>query len=802
MRKNMGGIYIMGLMNKVFGSYSSREVKRIIPTVNKIMALDEAMTKLSDEELKSKTEEFKIRLSRGETLEDILVEAFAVVREASFRVLKMKHYREQLIGGIVLHQGRVAEMKTGEGKTLVATCPAYLNALAGKGVHIITVNDYLANRDKEEMGQVYNFLGLTTGVILHDMKPEERREQYSCDITYGTNSEYGFDYLRDNMAVEPSERVQRGLHFAVIDEVDSIFIDEARTPLIISGQGAKSTEVYRVMDKFAKSLKEDVDFIIDVKTKSTMFTEEGMAKIEKHFGMENFTDADHMEFQHHAIISLRANYVMNNGVDYIVRDGEVMIVDQFTGRVMEGRRFSEGLHQAIEAKEGVKIMEENDTLATITYQNYFKLYKKLSGMSGTVETEEKEFREIYNIDVVGIPTHRPIARIDRKDIVYKTEYEKFKAVAEDVIETHKKGQPVLVGTASIEKSEILSFMLKKKGIPHQVLNAKNHQREAEIVAKAGEKGSITIATNMAGRGTDIKLGEGVTEIGGLKIIGTERHEARRIDNQLRGRSGRQGDVGESVFYVSLEDEIVKRFAKERLEKILETMEFKANEPIDNKKVYELIDIAQSSVEDHNFETRKNLVKYDQVLDKQRVVIYDQRNEVVDNEDVSENIKTMIKDVIQGEVELHFTGDNKKFQEELKVFVLSMKNILGMKVDLNKEGLSALSVKEIKERVTEIALKTYEDKVKILGKAMKAVEKNMLLKIVDKRWVEHIDTVMNLKRYIMLEGYNQKDPTVRYQLESSRVFEDTIYEIKKDVVRFICHMIIEEATVEAAATTNK
>lgn len=779
----------MSILSKMFGSYSDKEVKRILPTADKIMKLEEAMAKLTDEELKNKTGEFKERLAKGETLNDILVEAFAVVREASFRVLKMKHYKEQLIGGIVLHQGRVAEMKTGEGKTLVATCPAYLNALAGKGVHIVTVNDYLAERDKEEMGQVYNFLGLKTGVILHDMEPNERRAAYSCDITYGTNSELGFDYLRDNMVVSPSERVQRGLHYGIIDEVDSIFIDEARTPLIISGQGNKSIIIYKRADRFAKSLKREEDFVIDEKTKTIMLTEQGIAKAEKYYGLEDFTAAENMETQHHTIISLRANYVMHNGVDYIIRDGEIMIVDQFTGRVMEGRRFSEGLHQAIEAKEGVKILEENDTLATITYQNYFKLYKKLSGMSGTVETEEKEFREIYNLDVVAVPTHRPIARIDREDLIYKTEFEKFKAVAEDIAETFKKGQPMLVGTASVEKSEILSFMLKKKGIPHQVLNAKEHSREAEIVAKAGQVGAVTIATNMAGRGTDIKLGEGAKGLGGLKIIGTERHEARRIDNQLRGRSGRQGDVGESVFYVSLEDEIVTRFAKERLENLDKTLSFKEGEPIDLKKVRELINIAQTNVESHNFEIRKDLVKYDQVLDKQRVLVYEQRNQIVEKDDISEEIKTMIEDVICGEVETHLSGE-KTVKEDIENLLLVMKDIIGDKESLAKESFEDLNVKEIKEKLVEIAFSIYEEKGEYLKDGLHLLQKNILLRVVDRKWIEHIDTMGNLKKYIALQAYNQKDPIISYQIQGGQVFEDTMEGIKKEVAKYILHINID------------
>jgi preprotein translocase subunit SecA len=785
------------MISTIFGTYSTREVKRIEPIVNKIMALDDKYTKLTDEELKNKTTEFKERLAKGETLKDIMVEAFAAVREASFRVLKIKHYREQLIGGVVLHQGRVAEMKTGEGKTLVATCPAYLNALEGKGIHIITVNDYLANRDKEEMGQVYGFLGLTTGVILHDMQPDERREAYNCDITYGTNSEYGFDYLRDNMVTNPEERVQRPLNYAVIDEVDSIFIDEARTPLIISGQGKKSTSVYKVADRLAKSMKKEKDFNIDDKTKAIMLTDEGMNKAEKYYGIDNFTETANILIQHHTIIALRANYVMYSGVDYIIREGEVMIVDQFTGRVMEGRRFNEGLHQAIEAKEAVKIMEENDTLATITYQNYFRIYKKISGMSGTVETEEQEFREIYNIDVVVVPTHKPIARIDRQDIVYKTELGKFKAVVEDIATTYEKGQPALVGTTSIDKSEVLSFMLKKKGIPHQVLNAKQHAKEAQIVAKAGEKGMITIATNMAGRGTDIKLGEGVTELGGLKIIGTERHEARRIDNQLRGRSGRQGDVGESVFYVSLEDDIVERFVKDRLETVLKSITLTEDGPIENKKIREIVNIAQKGVESQHFETRKNLVKYDQVISTQREIIYDQRNELVDKEDISDNIKAMMKDVIESEVERHILEDNENFSEEVKVLLIAMQDIMGLKDELNAEEF-LLSKNKLIEKLYDMAEQLYNKKVEALGESLNKMEKYILLKIVDRRWVDHIEAMENLKKYIGFQSYSQRDPAVMYQIEGSQIFDDMVYNLKKEAVKFVWNIKTEKTEQETAA----
>jgi preprotein translocase subunit SecA len=785
------------MISKIFGSYSSREVKRIEPIVKKIMALEEEYSKLTDDELKNKTVQFKERLAKGDTLDDILVEAFAAVREASGRVLGMKHYREQLIGGVVLHQGRAAEMKTGEGKTLVATCPSYLNALEGKGVHVITVNDYLAERDKNEMGQIHDFLGLTTGVILHDMTPDQRREAYSCDITYGTNSEFGFDYLRDNMVVEPSERVQRPLNYVIIDEVDSIFIDEARTPLIISGQGKKSTIIYKLADRLAKTMKKDVDFKLDDKTKAVMITDEGIDKAEKYYSIENFTEAANMEIQHQTITALRANYVMNNGVDYIIREGEVMIVDQFTGRVMEGRRFNEGLHQAIEAKEGVKIMEENDTLATITYQNYFKLYKKVSGMSGTVETEQEEFREIYEVDVVVIPTHKLIARIDRPDIIYKTELNKFKAIVEEIEETHKKGQPMLVGTTSIEKSEILSFMLKKRGIPHQVLNAKLHAKEAQIVAKAGEKGAVTIATNMAGRGTDIKLGEGVIELGGLKVIGTERHEARRIDNQLRGRSGRQGDVGESVFYVSLEDEIVQRFAKDPLEELEKSVQLNEYTPIENKKVRELVEYAQTAAQGQHFETRKNLVKYDRTISAQREVIYNQRNEIVDKEDISDNIKAMMRDVIDIEVEQHITTDNKKPSEELKQLLITIKDLMALKEEFKEEDF-LMSKTQIKEKLYEMGEELYSKKVEALGENLNRIQKFILLKIVDRRWVEHIEAMENLKKYIGYQSLSQKDPAVMYQIEGSQVFEDMIYHLKREAVNFVWHIVADKPQQETAA----
>jgi preprotein translocase subunit SecA len=775
----------MDVFDKVFGTYSDREVKKIIPIVAKIEKLDEAMQKLSDEELKAKTLEFKERLNKGETLDDILVEAFAVVREASYRVLGMKHYRVQLIGGIVLHQGRIAEMRTGEGKTLVATLPAYLNALEGKGVHIVTVNDYLAKRDRDEMGQVHGFLGLTTGVILHDLTPHQRREEYKCDITYGVNSEYGFDYLRDNMAMSKDERVQRSLHYAIVDEVDSIFIDEARTPLIISGSGKKPNELYKVADYFAKSLEKEVDFTIDEKTKAIMLTDEGIDKVEKFYNIENFAAIENILIQHHTAQALKANYVMKNSVDYLVTNGEIMIVDTFTGRVMEGRRFNEGLHEAIEAKEGVKIKEESTTLATITYQNFFRMYKKLSGMTGTIVTEELEIREIYSRDVVVIPTNRPIKRIDRDDLIYKTELGKFKAVVEDIAQTHEKGQPVLVGTVSVEKSELLSMMLKRKGVPHQVLNAKYHAKEAEIVARAGDIGAVTIATNMAGRGTDIKLAKGAIELGGLKIIGTERHESQRIDNQLRGRSGRQGDVGESVFYVSIEDEIIRRFAAERAEKLEKGLKLIEGEAIDKKRVNAVVNIAQKNIEADSFQTRKSLIQYDDVINEQRKIIYKERNIVVDSNSLKEHILSMFKDVIYKEVENHLYGKVKNKDNIVKLVEFFNDLYLG-KMEISEVELLSLNIEQVKERFYSIGEEIYKEKEEVFGEQWSNIEKNIILRIIDVKWIDHIETMDNLKKYIVYYSLNSKDPVQMYQLQGSELFEEMIYDLKKEIVRYISH----------------
>ncbi|MEW8956985.1 preprotein translocase subunit SecA [Clostridium sp.] len=783
----------MGLFKKLFGSYSEREVKRILPLVDKIDSLEDSIKQLSDEELKGKTLEFKNRLNNGETLEDILPEAFAVVREGSSRVLGMRHYREQLIGGVVLHQGRISEMKTGEGKTLVATLPAYLNALSGKGVHIVTVNDYLAKRDKEWMGQIYEFLGLKTGVIVHELNNEERRLAYNSDITYGTNNEFGFDYLRDNMVIYKEEKVQRDLNFSIVDEVDSILIDEARTPLIISGEGDKSTEFYKVADFFVKSLKGETDYTIDEKAKSVMLTEEGIRKAEKYFHLENYADAENMEIQHHVTQALKANYQMKIDKDYVVKNGEVVIVDEFTGRIMEGRRYSDGLHQAIEAKEGVKVEKESKTLATITFQNYFRMYNKLSGMTGTALTEEVEFREIYGLDVIVIPTHRPIAREDQADVIYKTEKGKYKAIIEEIEKSYEKGQPVLVGTVSIENSELLSSMLKKKGVPHQVLNAKYHEQEADIISHAGEKGMVTIATNMAGRGTDIKLGEGVTEVGGLKIIGTERHESRRIDNQLRGRSGRQGDPGASRFYLSLEDDLMRIFGSEKLQSLVDKLGLEEDEAIESGMVTKAIENAQKKVEGNNFDIRKTLLGYDDVMNKQREIIYAQRSQVLEGENLKEQISLMIEETIGAAVKSHISGNEDNFTEELKNLVSYMEDIFVPHNMVKVEELEKLSNEEIIDKYEDIAFDIYEEKERSFGEEqMREIERVILLRIVDTKWMDHIDNMDHLKQGIGLRAYKQQDPTQAYQFEGSNMFDEMIFNIKVDTVKFLMHVQNEKA----------
>jgi preprotein translocase subunit SecA len=697
------------------------------------------------------------------------------------------------MGGIILHQGRIAEMKTGEGKTLVATLPAYLNALKGEGVHIVTVNDYLAKRDRETMGPIYEFLGLTVGVILHDLEHNERQEAYNCDITYGTNSELGFDYLRDNMVVYKEERVQRKLNFAIVDEVDSILIDEARTPLIISGQGEKSTEFYKVADYFAKSLIKEEDFTVDEKANAVMLTDKGIEKAESYFKLENYADPGNMEIQHHVVQALKANYSMKKDTDYMVRDGEVLIVDEFTGRVMEGRRYSDGLHQAIEAKEGVKVERESKTLATITYQNFFRMYEKLSGMTGTAQTEEIEFREIYGLDVVVIPTHKPVIRKDNPDVVYKSEKGKYKAIVDEIVETHKKGQPVLVGTVSIEKSELISEMLKRKGIPHQVLNAKYHEKEAEIVSHAGEYGMVTIATNMAGRGTDIKLEEDVIKVGGLKIIGTERHESRRIDNQLRGRSGRQGDPGESRFYVSLEDDLMRIFGSDKLKGIVEKLGLAEDEAIESKMVSNAIENAQKKVEGNNFDIRKTLIQYDDVINTQREIIYKQRSEVLEGADLKDQIQEMIKDVINSVVDSHISGIEEEFEEELSKLIKFLEDIFLPKDYVKAEHLESLSNDEIKEKLYDIAKNIYADKEEEFGsEQMRDIERVILLRVVDTKWMDHIDNMDHLKQVIGLRAYKQQDPVQAYQFEGSQMFDEMIYNIKIDTVRYLFRVQIQKA----------
>ena len=784
----------MGLFGGLFKSYSEREVNRIKPIVDKIEALDGSMSKLTDEELKNKTVEFKERLANGETLDDILVEAFATVREASWRVLQMKHYREQLIGGIVLHQGRIAEMKTGEGKTLVATLPAYLNALSGNGVHIITVNDYLAKRDMEWMGQIYNFLGLTTGVIVHELTNDQRREAYGSDITYGTNNEFGFDYLRDNMVIYKEERVQRQLNFCIVDEVDSILIDEARTPLIISGAGEKSTEFYKVADYFVKTLREEEDYTIDEEANAVMLTDAGVEKAERAFKLDNYADADNMALQHYVTQALKANYSMRRDKDYMVKDGEVIIVDEFTGRLMEGRRYSDGLHQAIEAKEGVKIARESKTLATITFQNYFRMYNKLSGMTGTALTEENEFREIYGLDVIVVPTHRPVQRVDNADLVFKNEKGKFNAIVEDIIETHKTGQPILVGTVSIEKSKELSKILKKRGIPHQVLNAKYHEQEAEIISHAGELGMVTIATNMAGRGTDIKLGEGVVEVGGLKIIGTARHESRRIDNQLRGRSGRQGDPGSSTFYISLDDDLMRIFGSDKIQAVVDKIGLEEDDAIENKIITKQIENAQKKVEGNNFNIRKTLLGYDDVMNMQREVIYKQRAQVLEGEDLKDQILNMTSDVISNAVLSHLNGvEGDDVEVEMKKLIAYLDDICVPDNRVTVEELMKITNDEIIEKYKNIATEIYNGKEEEFGsEKMREIERVILLRTVDSKWMNHIDNMDHLKQGMGLRAFKQQDPVQAYQMEGSQMFDEMIQGIKTDTVKYIFHVQMEKA----------
>ena len=781
----------MGFLEKLFGTYSEREVKKLQSIADKIESLDESMQKLTDEELQAKTIEFKERIKKGESLDSILPEAFAVCREASSRVLGMKHFRVQLLGGMVLHQGRIAEMKTGEGKTLVATLPAYLNGLTGNGVHVITVNDYLAKTQMEEMGVLYNFLGLTTGCIIHGITPDQRRAAYACDITYGTNNEFGFDYLRDNMVIHMEERVQRALNFCIVDEVDSILIDEARTPLIISGMGDKSTKFYNVADNFVKTLVNEKDFTVDEKANAVLLTDNGIIKAEKYFGIENYADSQNLELQHYVTQALKANYTMRADKDYMVKDNEIVIIDEFTGRLMEGRRYSDGLHQAIEAKEGVKIQRESKTLATITFQNYFRMYDKLSGMTGTALTEENEFREIYNLDVIVIPTNKPVQRIDQSDMVYKNESGKYKAIIEEIVKSHEKGQPVLVGTASVDRSEYISSLLKKRGIKHQVLNAKYHAQEAEIISHAGELGMVTIATNMAGRGTDIKLGEGVREAGGLKVLGTERHESRRIDNQLRGRSGRQGDPGESIFFISLEDDLMRIFGSERIQGVIDKLGLEETEAIESKMVTKAIENAQKKVEGNNFDIRKNLLGYDDVMNLQREVIYRQRTEVLEGKNLKEQIEGMIEEVISDSVNSHLSGEVQDIEAEIKTLLQYLEEICLPHGVITADELADLSNEQIKDKLTEIVMNIYKGKELEFGEEqLREIERVVLLRVVDQKWMAHIDNMDHLKQGMGLRAYKQQDPIQAYQMEGSAMFEEMIEGIKLETVKFLFHVRVE------------
>ena len=802
----------MNVFSKVFGTRSQREVKRIMPLVEKIESLRPDMQKLSDEELRGKTREFKKRLEEGETLDDLLPEAFAVVREAGKRVLGMEHFRVQLIGGIILHQGRIAEMRTGEGKTLVATLPSYLNALEGKGVHIVTVNDYLAKRDSEEMGQIHEFLGLTVGVVLNDMKQDERRAAYNCDITYVTNNELGFDYLRDNMVIYKEQLVQRDLHYCIIDEVDSILIDEARTPLIISGQSGKSTKLYEACDILAQQLErgeashemtkmaaimgeeviETGDFVVNEKDKIVNLTEQGVHKVENFFHIENLADPENLEIQHNITLALRAHNLMHRDQDYVVKDDEILIVDEFTGRIMPGRRYSDGLHQAIEAKEHVKIKRESKTLATITFQNFFNKYDKKGGMTGTAITEEKEFRDIYAMDVVEIPTNKPVIRVDHEDAVYMTKKEKFNAVVNAVVEAHAKQQPVLVGTITIETSELISRMLKKQGIKHNVLNAKFHELEAEIVAQAGRAGAVTIATNMAGRGTDIKLDDVSREAGGLMIIGTERHESRRIDNQLRGRSGRQGDPGESRFYISLEDDLMRLFGSERLMKIFTSLGVAENEQIEHKMLSNAIEKAQEKIEFNNFGIRKNLLDYDQVNNEQREIIYKERRQVLDGENMREAIYKMIQDTVDSYVDMCFSDDVDSEEWDLNEFNGALLPIIPVKM-LTADSVKGKKRDEIKHELKEEAVKLYETKEAEFPEPeqLRELERVVLLKCIDSKWMDHIDDMEILRQGIGLAAYGQRDPVVEYKMSAFEMFNNMIASIQEDTLRMLYHVHVEQ-----------
>ena len=815
----------MSALTKIFGTHSDRELKRITPLVDKVESYRDEMKALSDEELRGKTKEYKERLEKGETLDDLLPEAYATVREAASRVLGMEHYRVQIIGGIILHQGRIAEMKTGEGKTLVSTLPAYLNALEGKGVYIVTVNDYLAKRDSEWMGKVHEFLGLTVGVVLNDMSNDERRDAYNCDITYITNNELGFDYLRDNMVIYKEQLVQRGLHYAIIDEVDSVLIDEARTPLIISGQSGKSTKLYEACDILAQQLTrgEDVpeyskmdaimgieqeetgDFIVNEKDKLVNLTQQGVEKVEKFFHIDNLADPENLEIQHNVILALRAHYLMFRDQDYVVKDDQVMIVDEFTGRIMPGRRYSDGLHQAIEAKEHVKVKRESKTLATITFQNFFNKFEKKAGMTGTALTEEKEFRDIYGMDVIEIPTNRPIARIDHQDAVYKTKKEKFKAVVEEVKEAHEKGQPVLVGTITIETSELISGMLKREGIPHTVLNAKFHEQEAEIVAQAGQHGAVTIATNMAGRGTDIKLDEDAREAGGLKIIGTERHESRRIDNQLRGRAGRQGDPGESQFFISLEDDLMRLFGSERLMSVFNALGVPEGEQIQHKMLTSAIEKAQEKIEYNNYGIRKNLLEYDQVNNDQREIIYKERMSVLNGDSMRDAIFKMIQEQVEKSVDTCISNEIPREEWNLNELNEILLPVIPLEPVTEKNIEDIKDVKELKQHLKEQAVLLYEAKETEFPEIeqFRELERVVLLKVIDRKWMDHIDDMDQLRQGIGLQAYGQRDPLVEYKMAGFDMFDEMIAGIQEDTIRLLYHVQVEQKVerVQVAKVTG-
>ncbi|HIU68127.1 MAG TPA: preprotein translocase subunit SecA [Candidatus Caccomorpha excrementavium] len=818
----------MGLISKIFGTHSEREMKLIYPIVDRIEALEPDMEKLTDEQLREKTDEFKRRLAAGETLDDLMVEAYAVVREAAKRVLGQRHFRVQLVGGVILHQGRISEMRTGEGKTLVSTLPAYLNALEGKGVHIVTVNDYLAKRDAEWMGKVHEFLGLTVGCILNSMDNDQRREAYACDITYGTNNEFGFDYLRDNMVIYKEQLVMRGLHYAIIDEVDSVLIDEARTPLIISGQSGKSTRLYEACDILAKQMtrgtateltkmsaimgeeaEETGEFVVNEKDKNVNLTEEGVKRVEQFFKIENLADPENLEIQHNIILALRANYLMAKDKDYVVKDDEILIVDDFTGRIMPGRRYSDGLHQAIEAKEHVKVKRESKTLATITFQNFFNKYDKKCGMTGTALTEEKEFREIYGMDVIEVPTNVPVQRKDLDDAVYRTKREKLNAVVNAIAQAHATGQPVLVGTITIEASEELSGMLKKKNIPHKVLNAKFHELEAEIIADAGQMGAVTIATNMAGRGTDIKLGEGVRELGGLKIIGTERHESRRIDNQLRGRAGRQGDPGESRFYISLEDDLMRLFGSEKLMDMFKTLGLEEGEQIEHKMLSGAIEKAQKKIENNNFGIRKNLLEYDQVNNEQREIIYAERRKVLDGENMRDSIFKMITETVEACVNSCISDDQIPEEWDLNDLNTLLLPIIPIKpVELTQEQRKGMKKNALIQELKEEAVKFYEEKEAQFPEKehLREVERVILLRVIDRKWMDHIDDMDQLRQGIGLQAYGQRDPLTEYKFMGFEMFDSMTASIREDTVRALMHVRIEQKVereqVAKVTGTNK